>query len=203
MILPFRLTDEVFAPIFSDVIHSIHDEIDGIGEGCDSLCLSGSTCLSIHGYITRKISDIDICVLRSSWKEIIKKIERNSNGLYRPDTIYTNSSIFRVELETNFPANLCLFQHENLPDNLSRVNMHGRTVNLYPPVDIIRYKIVSIGMLTTMSESDQEKHLNDIQSFVDRAPKNVKRQIESMLTAMQRTLERRKKKIETVQLTMS
>lgn len=152
---------------FYDFLHKLFDHLDD--DGSATVCLSGAFSLNAHGSIVRPVSAIDMCVVSSETETVL-----TSSGDFVVENVSTEG-VTRYNVKNYNDVRVCLFRHEKFPDNLSLLNVHGRYVQLYPAVDIIRYKVAMLSDRSSkMSELHLRKHVSDIISFLHNSPKNVR-----------------------------
>lgn len=159
---------------FCDLIHQVSILLDG---WADKVCLSGSFSLNAFGSINRTVSDIDICILTDVYDESIALL-REKIGVWFDseidDSKTTRTGYNRFRLIANDGSKLCVFRHQSFPDNLVRLNMHGQIVQLFPPSEIIRYKMISLNASlenssnVTLDVIQLKKHIGDVLSYANR-----------------------------------
>lgn len=153
---------------FYDFLHKLFDRLD---DGADkTVCLSGAFSLNAYGSIHRPISAIDMCVLGTTIQDALI----NTVGIdAEKDT--SDVGMVRYKIRSHNDMRVCVYHHTKFPDNLGSVNIHGRCIQLYPAIDIIRYKIAMLSdRKSKMPEYQLRKHMSDIISFLRNSSKHVR-----------------------------
>ena len=158
-----------------DLIHDLFSEFDDIAE--THFCLSGSFSLNAYGVIDRAVSDVDLCVSYLVWETVIEYLSQRF-----PTASSFDGTVAKYSIYGEDGPNLCVYYHKSFPSNLGEVNIHGRFVKLYPAIDIIRYKVAALcDKSSTMTEKSIRKHMADIASFLERAPRQSSKTIRELV----------------------
>jgi hypothetical protein len=162
---------------FYDFLHKLFDQLDDAD--ASTICLSGAFSLNSYGSINRAVSALDMCVLTPAVRNII----------LQPDCFVSedisSGGVERYKIRCHNDMHVCLYNHSKFPDNLGVINVHGQRIQLYPAIDIIRYKMAMLSDRSSgMTNGQLQKHMNDIVSFLHNSAKNVRQTFQTTVPTL-------------------